>query len=157
VILVAATSGDSVPERLTWPSADQRGGLAVEFTRPVANIGSVPEMGATLVIHATSEWAICESVLDEGSMAGGCDDFSRGVFGVTNWGGSEFHAGHAVVRVPPETSVAQFSVNDGPPLWQRPVAGYSLFPTEAVNNDTAFRVTAYDQDGDVIGQWVTDN
>ncbi|MGF1618500.1 MAG: hypothetical protein ACFCU2_11950 [Acidimicrobiia bacterium] len=161
VVLMAAEPGYSIPGGI----AGRPGGLTrdldpdssrpvINISRPVINIGTVSEIGATLVIFATSDGSTCEAVVVEGGSGMGCGDFSHEAFGITS-SGSQGQAGYAVARVPGETTVVRLSVNDDQSSWQRPIAGFALFPTDAW--DTTFRVTAFDQFGEVIGEWVTEH
>jgi hypothetical protein len=156
IVLIPATPEDPVPDFILEGTAegDERGRPVVDFDRPLVNIGTVAEMDATMVIYGTSDGGYCQAVTKGSGWGSSCGDFTSELFGVTG-GGTRLEGGYAEVRVPIESAVVQFSTDDDAPSWQRPVAGHALFPFES-GPIAMFRVTAFDQDGDVIGEWVTD-
>jgi hypothetical protein len=156
IVLVPATPDDPLPDVVLEGTAEgeERGRPVVDFDRPLVNIGTVAEMDATMVIYGTSDGGYCQAVLGGSGWGSSCGDFTNELFGVTG-AGTRLEGGYAEVRVPIESAVVQFSTDDDAPFWQRPVAGHALFPFET-GPIAMFRVTAFDQDGDVIGEWVTD-
>ncbi len=59
------------------------------------------------------------------------------------------------VRVPLETSVVIFELNDGTTLWQLPFAGYAMFVTQddGSGKQPSGTITALAADGSTIDQW----
>jgi hypothetical protein len=156
IVLIPATPDDPPPDFVLERTAEgeERGRPLVDFDRPLVNIGTVAEMDATMVIYGTSDGGYCQAVLEGSGWGSSCGDFTNELFGVTG-AGTSLGGGYAEVRIPIESAVVQFSTDDDAPFWQRPVAGHALFPFET-GPIAMFRVTAFDQDGDVIGEWVTD-
>jgi len=117
---------------------------------PILHIGSLDD-GARLLLLGFSDrgyvWAITSAGGAEGA---GTFDRYGAIGSLSDAGGT-----HGAVRVPLETSVVVFELNDGTALWQRPVAGYGLFPFMRYGEPPSGTITALDATGATIGHWLT--
>ncbi|HLF43344.1 MAG TPA: hypothetical protein VJA46_07440 [Acidimicrobiia bacterium] len=124
-------------------------------SRPILHIGYVSEIDARLLIYGTVSDGRGDYIFDGGpglpqyAVAIACDGFSGYPHGVSGHGAGFGNSGFMNVEVSPLTSVVTVSTNEGERLWQRPVAGWALFPYKG----GTVTIDALDAAGSVIGHW----
>lgn len=156
IVLIPAEPGDPIMERL-----QREGGLfrlddsfQLDETRPILHIGRIDEIDAQHIIYPTAGNSYCDIVVEGDSGAGaGCGDFTNSQYGVASAGSSGI-VGHVNINVPTNTSVVALTTDDGQQLWQRPTAGWAIFPARVHDNAT-YIVDAYDTLGNQTGHWET--
>jgi hypothetical protein len=151
VSLLPATSADEIPEYF-WTSTQNLPGSVMGETRPVLHIGYLPEIDYRMVVYGTVSNGRCDVVLRSTSSGMGCGDFTRYPYGVFGFGGIEGEIGYVNVVVPEATAAVTISFDGAAPLWQRPVAGLTMFPSR-INDGITYDAVAYDAAGEVIGHW----
>lgn len=123
---------------------------------PVFHIGYLEDLDIRMVVYRSVGGDRCiNSLMPGGGAGGGCgDDFSRYQYGGRGYGGIDGETGYFDVEVPLETSVVAVTVDGGSPMWQRPVAGWAVFPVEIHDYDhVEFTVEAFDAFGANLGRW----
>lgn len=117
---------------------------------PVVHLGSVG--GVHLVLDGTRDGDLCDSTVDPmGGGAAGCGPLPfTPRYGLSGYStGGDFST--MTVRVPEAASVAAVSYRDVT-AWQRPAAGYALFPLDG-REPGPVEVVAYLADGTELGRW----
>jgi len=125
----------------------------LDETRPILHIGRVDEIDAQHIIYPTVGNTYCDVVVERDGAGAGCGGFTNSQFGVASSGSSGI-IGHVAINVPTNTSVVALTTDDGQQLWQRPTAGWALFPAR-VHDYATYIVDAYDTVGNQIGHWET--
>jgi hypothetical protein len=152
VALHAAESASDIPAGfLSQVRSPSMGTDPLDPDRPVIHVGYLEEIGSDLLVYGTRSNGYCVWVSDGTGSGSTCANFNLYAHGVVLTG-TGYPVGHAAVRVPEATSVVTLQVDSGEIQWQRPSAGWALFPLR-VTESTHLTTTAYDADGTLIGKW----
>lgn len=159
IVLQPASSTAELQELLETAGIVERMGsredrFLYDETRPVLDIGYVAETDSRFVIYGTRENGFCDLTIESNGSSIGCGDFTRTLYGVKGAGGTVGEIGNARVTVPEGTAAVTFSADGGEQLWQRPVAGWALFPAP-IHDFVTYVVDAYDATGSRLGHWET--
>jgi len=118
---------------------------------PILHIGSLDD-GTRLLLNFVSDRDYFWAITSGSEFAEGAGTLDRyGELGSFSPGGT-----YVAVRVPLETSVVVFQLDDGTTLWQRPAVGHGLFPIMRYGELPPGTITALDTTGATIGQWPFD-
>jgi len=142
---------------------DDNGSRQLDDSRPILNIGrvtvprnSVSSSAKHLILYPTIDGGYCNVTLsDDAGYGSNCGFYSDGQFGVAGGGSGSEGFSFINVVVPENTSVVTVETQADGVMWQRPVAGWALFPTMVGDEMSGFIVEAFDQYGNVIGHWET--
>jgi len=118
---------------------------------PIIYVGAIDD-GARLVLAFINDRDYFEITVKGSEAGAGGGRLGAFHYGWTGGGGGG-DGWYMNVRVPLETSVVVFESDDGATLWQRPIAGYGLFPVTSDMSRTSGTITAFAADGTVIDQW----
>ncbi|MEX2251185.1 MAG: hypothetical protein WD895_03835 [Acidimicrobiia bacterium] len=154
IVLIPAATADDIPSNF-WNRSEPPEGLddyALSASRPVLHIGYLAEIDSRLVVYGTDPSGRCTAVVDPGGSGGGCGGFDSYSHGAQGFGGIEGEVGYANVDVPRDSAVVTMTIDGGAPMWQRPVAGFAMFPA-LVATGLPFIAEAYDASGTIIGHW----
>jgi hypothetical protein len=156
VPLRPATTGDEIPDELIEMMLAPPGALLSEFeplTGPFFHLGGLDD-GSHLVLAfmgISPEYYVWHNVphadgSSSGSGGGGSlASYGYGVTGASSGPGSA----HVFIAVPLNTAVYTYELTNGTRYQQQPVGGYGVLPI----GQQSGTVTAYDQDGNVLGSW----
>jgi hypothetical protein len=119
---------------------------------PIIHIGSIDD-GTRLVLAFANDHDFYKLTLDGDAMGGGVGNVGAR-YGYGYVGGSNGDGRWVIeVRVPLETSVVLMELADGSAYWQRPIAGYGMFPVQSEDERISGTITALAADGTTIDQW----
>jgi hypothetical protein len=120
---------------------------------PIIHIGSVDD-GTRLVLAFINDRDYLEMNV-HGSGAGSGTSTLGAFYDYGETGGSSSGSRwHIRVRVPLETSVVVLELDNGTTLWQRPIAGYGLFPAEGPEEvRPSGTISALTANGTTIDRW----
>lgn len=152
--MIPAQSADEIAETfLAHAQAPRMEEHALDPDRPVIHIGYLEEIDTRLIVYGTISNGYCAWVGTATGAGSSCGQFDMYPFGVVMVGsGSGGNDGDVSVRVPKGTSIVTLSIDGNEPQWQRPRAGWALFPM-TVREPAQFTVEAYAADGSLIGHW----
>jgi hypothetical protein len=149
VVLDDPVSTEELIERVSRPiSALGELTWQRDESQPFLFIGYLAEIDSDLVLQAS---VVTNVYCDRVRGGATCGSMTADGYGVVH-GGGDLETQYAVVRVPVETSVVTLLLHNGEPMWQRPRAGFALFPADVYGTDNS-EVRAYDALGDEIGVW----
>jgi hypothetical protein len=140
---------------------DNDGSRQLDDSRPILSVGrvtvprnSVSSSAKNLILYPTVDGGYCSVTLSDGGGYGAnCGLYSDGQFGVAGGGSGSEGFSFINVVVPENTSVVTVETQADGLMWQRPVAGWALFPTMVGDEMSGFIVEAFDRRGTMIGRW----
>ncbi|GBD84604.1 hypothetical protein BMS3Abin02_00998 [bacterium BMS3Abin02] len=135
----------------TFRSPRFLGATPTPLEGPIVYIGAIDD-GARLVLAFINDRDYFEITVKGSEAGAGGGRLGAFYYGVTSGGGGD-DGWYMTVRVPLETSVVVFELDDGTSLWQRPIAGHGLFPVASDISGISGTITALAVDGTVIDQW----
>jgi hypothetical protein len=153
VILEPASSLAEIPDAVFAEEAlPSSGAHRPKDSLPLLHVGFLSEIRSTLMVYGSSGDLLCSFAVSETFSGGGCGGFNTYPYGLFGSGGKQGDLGYSIVFVPESTAAVVLVVNDSDPMWQRPRAGWNMFPTPIVEGTTATAV-AYASTGLVLGEW----
>ncbi len=138
------------PFLASFDAGGARPGDRRDRAQPLVHVGRLVT-GESVVLYGSEAGELCTSVVEANGWGGGCRPLGfEEVYGVDSISG-DGGGGTVLIFVPGDTSVATIAHGEVR-QWQRPVAGYALFPFEG-SEPRRLIVTAYDAGGVELGRW----